>query len=247
MTTYFSKSYGAYAYNDMRDGLGKLKNTLGYRHRQSKSLSRDGAFAVNSLQDPRRLSFEGILTGAGNAQDAASLRAAADAFAAAHAAGQARPLSIDSDRYINAQVETFEDDFNGLSHQYTLTFWCFDPYWYAQVSTLQALTVGGSVIVTPTGAVKSLPVFTLIAGGAGGLVTVANAQDASFSFSPPAPGTFTLDCLQESLTDSNGIDQIAGFTGDFPALLAQANTLTVTTSGGAQISSVTCGWQDRWL
>lgn len=246
-TTYNAKSYGGYAYNDLRDGLGTLKNALGYRHRQSKSFSRAGAFAVDSLQDTRRLSFEGILTGAGGAQDAASLRAASDAFAAAHGAGPTRPLSIDSDRYINAQVETFDDQFEGLSHKYTLTFWCFDPYWYAMTSTLAALVVGGSVSVTPGGQVKSLPVFTITSSAAGGLVTVASAQDAAFSFVPPAAGVFTVDCLQESVTDASGIDQIAGFTGDFPALLPGANTLTVTTSGGALISSVTCGWQDRWL
>ena len=111
--TYFAKSFGSFAYNDVRDGLGLLDQQIGFRHRMSKAFSRDGAFADDSLHEPRRASFTGRLTGAAGAQDAASLRTAWDNFAAAHAPGPARPLQIDSDRYLNARVESLGDKFNG--------------------------------------------------------------------------------------------------------------------------------------
>ncbi len=255
MPTYFAKQFGAYVYDDLRDGLGQLKNVVGYRHRQSKAFSQDGAFALNSLHDPRRLSFEGVLTGANGAQDAASLRAALDLFLAAHQAGPAQQLAIDNDRYINAQVETFEDDFDGLSHHIALTFLCFDPFWYSTTTTTEALTVGGTTVITTGGTVYSLPVVTLVATAAGGIVTLANAQDATLTFSPPAAGTFTLDCLQETITDAGGTDQTAYFTGDLIRLIAgqlasggtATNSLTLTTAGGAALSSASISWADRWL
>lgn len=245
--TYFAKSFGAYVYDDLRDGLGDLKQQIGFRHRQSKSFNRDGAFALASLQDPRRLTMTGTLTGPNGAQDPASLRAALDAFAAAHAAGAPQPLQIDSDRYLNAQVETLDDEFDGLAHEISVGFICFDPFWYAMLPTALPLTVGGTTSVTPAGLVKCLPQISLTATAAGGLVTVASNRDATFTFAPPSAGTFTLDSLAEKITDGAGTDQTGQFTGDLITLLTEANQITVTASGGASLSGASITWRDRWL
>ena len=252
--TYNAKSFGGYAYDDLRDGLRSLEETLGHRHRMSKAFSRDGAFADDSLFDPRRLSFTGLLTAAGGAQDAASLRAAWETFCAAHAAGPARPLMLDSDRYLNARVESLAGTFNGLSREVTLSFLAFDPFWYSAVTSTVALTPGGSTTVTTGGTAYSWPVFTFVvtAAPAGGLLTLASAQDATLSFSPPAAGTFTVNCGQETITDSAGADQFASLIGDLPILVAgsglygASNSLTLTLSGGVTLSSAAAAWQDRW-
>lgn len=253
--TYFSKSFGSYLYDDLRDGLEMLEQDLGYRHRMTKAYSRDEAFADNSLHDPRRLRFTGLLTGAGGRQDAAALRLAWDGFAAAHSAGPVRRLQIDSDRYINARVEALSDKFDGLCHEFQLSFLCFDPFWYAPAMSQVALVPGGTAIITTGGTAYSWPLLTLVVTGApgGGSVTILNSQDTALSFAPPAPGTYTIDCGQETITDAAGADQFAFMSGDLPLLVAGAgpygapNSLTLTASGGAAVSGASVQWQDRWI
>jgi len=251
---YFAKSYGAYVYDDMRDGLESVDEEIGHRQRMTKAFARDGAFADDSLFDPRRVTFAGTLTGAAGAQDAASLRAAWDGFRAAHAAGPTRKLRIDSDRYLNARVETVTDKFDGLMHEMTLSFMAFDPFWYGDQQNSLPLTVNGNTIVSTAGTAYSWPVFSFVvsAAPAGGLITLANAQDTLFSFAPPAAGTYMVDCGSEAITDGSGADQFAYMTGDLPILVAgigiygAPNTLTLTATGGATLSSASVSWQDRW-
>ena len=200
------------------------------------------------------MSFTGRLTGAAGAQDAASLRTAWDNFAAAHAPGPARPLQIDSDRYLNARVESLGDKFNGLFHEVALAFIAFDPFWYALTSTTSALSTSAATAITTGGTAYSWPVFTLVvsAAPAGGLITITNSADASFAFAPPAADTYTVDCGQETIVNSAGTDMFAYMTGTLPVLVAGAgsygasNTLTVALTGGATLSGQSVSWQDRW-
>lgn len=252
--TYFAKSYGSYVYDDLRDGLEAVEQQIGYRHRMSKAFSRDGAFADDSVFDPRHLSFTGVLTGAAGAQDAASLRAAWLGFCAAHQPGPARKLMIDSDMYLNARVETLTDKLDGLMHELTLGFIAFDPFWYSMNAATLPLTLGGASAITTGGTAYSWPVFTftVYAAPAGGLVTLANSADTAFSFAPPAAGAFTVDCGAETITDAAGADQFGYMTGDLPVLVAGSgiygapNPLTLTTAGGCTLSAASVSWQDRW-
>ena len=251
MVTYLVKTYNGYAYGDT---LYELTEELGYRHRMTKAANRDGAFTDTSLHDPRRLSGTGELVGAPNAQgipaqDIASLRTAADAFKAAHQPGPPQKLMLDSDRYISAQVEHLSLKFDGLLYAVELSFLAYDPFWYSMAPTTVALAQNAATAITPGGMAKSLPIFTLVvsAAPAGSLITLANAQDVTLSYAPPAAGTYTIDCLQESITDQNGADQTAYMTGDFLALIAGANQITLTLSGGVTLSSQSVTWQDRWI
>jgi len=251
---YFAKSFGAYVYDDLRDGLESVDEEIGHRQRMTKAFARDGAFADDSLFDPRRVTFTGLLTGAAGKQDAAPLRAAWDGFRAAHAAGPTRRLQIDSDRYLDARVETISDKFDGLWHEMTVSFMAFDPFWYGNQQNTLPLTVNGNTVVSTLGTAYSWPVFSFVvsAAPAGSLLTLANAEDTLFSFAPPAAGTFAVDCGNESITDQAGADQFAYMSGDLPVLVAgngvygAPNTLTLTASGGAAISSASVSWQDRW-
>lgn len=251
MITYLVKTYNGYSYGDT---LYDVTEELGYRHRMTKAANRDGAFTDVSLHDPRRLSAAGELVGAPNAQgigaqDIASLRAAADAFKAAHQPGPPARLMLDSDRYLMAQVERLSLKFEGLSYEVNLSFLAYDPFWYSTQATTLPLTQNGATIITPAGTAKSLPLFTLAvsAAPAGSLITLASAQDASLSFAPPAAGTYILDCAQEIITDAAGSDQTSGMTGDFMALIAGANNLTLTLAGGAALSNQSVAWTDRWV
>lgn len=251
---YFAKSFGSYAYDDLRDGLGAIEQQIGHRQRMSKAFSRDGAFSDDSLFEPRRVTFTGLLTGAGGAQDAASLRAAWLGFAAAHAPGPARRLQIDSDQYLNARIETVTDTFNGLYHKLSVGFLAFDPFWYSVAVSSLPLTPGGTTALTTAGTAYSWPIFTFTvsAAPAGGLLTLSNGSDTSFSFFPPAAGTYTVNCGAETITDGAGTDQFGGMTGDLPILVAGSgiygtpNPLTLTTAGGCTLSAASASWQDRW-
>lgn len=251
MVTYLVKTYNGYSYGDT---LYELTEELGYRHRMTKAANRDGAFSDASLHDPRRVSGTGELVGAVNAQgipaqDIASLRAAADAFKAAHQPGPPAPLMLDSDRYLNAQVERLSLKLDGLLYAVELSFLAYDPFWYAVASTTMALAQNAATAVTPGGMAKSLPIFTLVVSAAptGSLITIANAQDVALTFAPPTAGTYTVDCLQERIVDQAGGDQTAYMTGDFLALIAGANQITLTLAGGVALSGQSVTWQDRWV
>lgn len=246
--TYLVKTYNGYSYGDS-GALAEITEELGYRHRMTKSANRDGAFTDASLHDPRRVSGSGTLTGAGGAQDIASLRLAWDKFKAAHQPGLPAPLFLDSDRFLNAQVEHLSFKFNGLFYDMSVSFLAYDPFWYAVAPQVLPMTQNAATVITPAGTATSLPVFTLAvsAAPAGSLVTLANAQDATLSFAPPAAGTFVIDCAQESVTDGSGVDQTAYLTGDFMQLVASANSLTLTLSGGVTLSSQSVTWTDRWV
>ncbi len=251
MTAYLVKTYNGYSYGDT---LYELTEEMGFRHRMTKSANRDGAFADTSLHDPRRVSGTGELVGAVNAQgiaaqDIASLRAAADAFKAAHQPGPPAKLMLDSDRYLNAQVEHLSLKFDGLSYLVDLSFLAYDPFWYSTQTTTQPLTQNAATVITPAGTAKSLPVFTLavMAAPPGGLITITNAQDVTLSFASPAAGTYTIDCAQEIITDAAGNDQTAGMTGDFLTLIAGANSVTLSLAGGAALSAQSVTWTDRWV
>ena len=251
---YFAKSFGSYAYDDLRDGLSSVEEQIGHRHRMTKAFSRDGAFADDSLFEPRRVTFQGLLTGPGGAQDAASLRAAWLAFKGAHQAGPARRLMIDNDQYLNARVETLSDTSSGLYHKTVVGFLAFDPFWYSVSTSTLPLTVGGTTAVTTGGTAYSWPIFsfTVSAAPAGALITLSNAADALVSLAPPAAGTYTVDCGAETITDGAGADQFGGMTGDLPILVAgsglygAANALTLTATGGCALSAASVSWQDRW-
>ena len=246
--TYLVKTYNGYSYGES-GALAEITEELGYRHRMTKSANRDGAYTDASLHDPRRVSGSGTLTGAGGAQDIASLRAAWDKFKAAHQPGLPAPLFLDSDRFLNAQVEHLSFKFNGLYYMVDVSFLAYDPFWYSIVPTTLPLTQNAATTITPAGTTTSLPVFTLAvsAAPAGSLVTLANAQDTSLSFAPPAAGTFVIDCAEECVTDGNGVDQTAYLTGDFMQLAPGANSLTLTLSGGVTLSGQSVTWTDRWV
>lgn len=243
--TYLALSYNGYGYGET---IEEITEELGYRHRMSKAANRDGAFAAPGLHDPRRLSASGVLVGAGRAQDAASLRAAWDAFKGAHQPGAAAPLRLDSDRYLNAQVEHLSFKFDGLSYQVQLSFLAYDPYWYAAQPTSAPLAQNAATTVTPAGTATSLPLFTFTVSSAppGSLLTLTNAQDVSLSFAPPAGGTYLIDCAAEAITDQNGTDQTAYMTGDFVSLVAGPNALTLSLSGGLALTAQSVTWTDRW-
>ena len=244
---YLINTYNGYSYGSSGT-LAKLTEELGYRHRMSKAANRDGAFADNSLHDPRRVTGSGTLTGANGAQDAASLRVAWDGFKAAHRPGAPAPLMVDSDRFLNAQVEHLAGEFNGLSYQLTFSFLAYDVFWYSTTPATAALAQNAVTVVTPQGTATSLPVFTLVvsAAPAGSLITITNAQDVSLSYAPPAAGTYTIDCAQEAIYDQSGADQTAYLTGDFLTLISGANSLTLTLAGGVTLSAQSVTWTDRW-
>ncbi len=245
MTVYLQKSYGGYVYSGSTD-YTDLEETIGYRQRISKSLQKDGAFSAGSLHDPRRVSLTGILQPAGGATDLADMRAARDAFAAAHAAGSARPLYIDSDRYLNAEVESLTlGKWNGLAYlPFDVTFLCFDVYFYSSASSLVSLTPNGTAAVATGGTATVLPIFTL-AVSSPGLITLTNGAGDACTIAPTAAGTFVLDSTQESLTLA-GADSMGLFSGVFLTLAAGTDQVTITPSGGAALSSATVGFQSRF-
>ena len=249
MITFFQKSYGGFPYAGGSD-FGTWEETIGYRQRISKAMQRDGAFSAGALHDPRRVSIKGILQPAGGALDQASFRSARDAFAAAHAAGAARPLQLDSDRYLNAEVEMLTiGEWNGLPNvPVVVSFLCYDVYWYSAAFSFATLPAGGGTTAVATGGTATaLPIFSfsVSAAPAGGLITLNNAAGDSCSFSPSAPGVYLLDAGQESLTLA-GADAMPSFSGVFPLLAAGSDQVTLTLAGGVTLSAATAGWQSRF-
>lgn len=245
-------SFGSYIYGTVSGlSIQQMTDDMAVRQRTAETPGRDGDYSADGLLSARRFTMSGIL----QASTADALDTAWLAFRAAHRPGAAKVLAVAADRYRIAKPDGITkvvlDSMSGTWLKWDVAFYCSDPFDYSPTeTTVTGLEAGGTV--TNDGSETTLPVLTLVVSddGPGGSITVANVSTSqSFVLTPSAPGTYEIDSGGtagfESITVSD-VDMSGEMTGDFLALAAGANLLTVTLADGATVSALSCVFRARW-
>jgi hypothetical protein len=250
--TYFKLQFGDYLYHDGANNFTSVSEGQPARLRQATRPATDGAYTAGGLLAARKLVVRGFVAATDPTDDSA-VRAAWDAFKAAHAPGPPRRLFIDDNRYINAEVDNVSDsEWEGLPQRtYEVAFFCADPYWYAaeegEASISSADLADGANTVTTAGTATSLPAISIDVSSftAGATVTVTDGDGNAATLTPTATGTYLVDSVAEDVTRS-GSSVIAEWSGVFLVLKAGDNAWTLTTTGTIALGDVSVAWQDRW-
>jgi hypothetical protein len=252
-TTYLVLSYNGYTYQTNADMPATVTEGVAARLRQAVSANMPGAYSAGGLVGVKKLSVHGILSAPDGTL--ATMRSLWDNFKAVHCPGLAAKLFVDTDRYINAEVESIADSqWNGLAYrEYEVSFSCADPFWYdwnpvscADNYQTQPLAVGSNSVI-PGGTAPALPVITLsIISYSGGSVTITDSGGAAFTVTPDAVGACVIDCMNEVVA-VNSSTNMSVFSGQFLSVPAVGTTWMIATSGTVAISSMSAQWQRRWV
>jgi hypothetical protein len=256
MTEFFSISFGAHNYNLATDWPATISEGQPVRSRQAARANIEGAYTAGGLLGVRKIVISGALA-CPLPYSAANMRAAWDAFKAAHAPGMPQILMIDNDRYIMAEVVSIaESKWNGLqSRPFEVEFDCADPYWYGATQNSQTLALGANSITTH-GTAPCLPIFYVnVAPGftTGASFSIADSFGNVTTVTPTIFGSYVAESTVENMTSIGFLDteystlgNMSVFSGQFTKLAAGASNIQVSTSGNITLSSISVSWQDRW-
>lgn len=247
-TSYFVKTYGG---QPLGNAVASFEESVAVRSQVASSVNRGGRYSAGTVFDALMLTLSGDILGSdvGDPNDPSTVRTAWDGLKAVLKPGPARQLLIDSDRYVNAEVSSDikSDRWTGVpARKWTATLTAYDdpPWWSVAVSTL-ALPAGATAVATQ-GSGSCAPVISVPVSAPGGSLNIADANGQTLTLTPDTAGTYVVDSVNEIVT-LNGVDKTGNVTGgDFLALLAGQNTLTLTATGGFAFSACSVRWQDRW-
>lgn len=242
--------FGGYAYP--KSTIVDVAREMMARSRFGDTPGRAGQYTAGGLLAPRPMRLTGHLI----PLPTDSLDTLTDALFAAHAPGAPKPLFLGrDDRFVFAEVTGFRQtnsDRYPVSCEWEAQFTASDPHIYGTANNTVTLTAGGTA--TTNGTAFSLPVWTIstTAATAGnvGTVTITNTTTGrSFTLSAPLGGTMIVDCRNQQVRDNaTGIDRTALFTsGTFWDFAPGANTITVSTTGGVAVQTLSAQWTDRWI
>lgn len=249
MAADFALAFGSLLYSDIPGlTLSGVTRPLSMRIRSADTPARDGGYTAGGKRAPARFSLRGTLT----ATDADDLRDRYDTLMAAHIRQGIAKFYRHSDRFRYAEFESegkAEDSAeDGFNYDLDISFFCADPYEYAETASTQTgLAAGGTV--TTAGEDYALPALTLVVGstGSGGTITIANTTTGeSVTLTPSATGTYIIDSYDETVTKGGADKRAEVGPGSFLRLAPGVNVLTVTEGGGATTTSLSATWRDRW-
>ena len=246
MAADFAITYGSFAYSSL-SGLTVegADEPLGVRLRQSATPGRDGAYSATSLLEPKRFTLKGILT----ASTATALRTAWRTFRAAHSASAPAKFYQHSDQYVWAQVAGIgKADIGGMAGawiRWEVEFFASDPLVYAETATATSSLASGGTM-TNSGDVATRPTFTLVVGTAGTITIENSTTGESMVLTVTTTGTYTIDCRAETVVKvSTSMPEV--FTGQFLRLSPGANTIAVSTAGGAVVTTLSASHRSAWV
>jgi phage-related protein len=248
MAADFDVSFDGYTYADVTGlTVRRLDDGMAVRSRMATPINHQGQFTAGGLLDARKFSLSGLLKGT----SADDLRQKWDAFRQAHRPRSPSKFYLHSDRYRWAEVAGIGKVEMGETAkawlEWSVEFVAADPYDYAETATSTTGLSGGGTVTT-AGDSTSLPIFTMVVSSIGtdGTITIGNSTTGeSFVLAPCATGTVTIDSRLQTVVRSS-VDVTHEMNGQFLTLAPGANTITVSTSGGASISSLSSSAADRW-
>lgn len=210
-----------------------------------------GRYSEGTLHDAVTITLDGILRpdSFGAQDDLGAMRAAMDAFKAAHGPGPLRRLYLADDRFARVSCLSVKfDKSKGLTARgYTVTLVCpDDPPWRDLAVQTQPLATAGGTALTVGGNDSTKPQITLTFAAGGGLVTITDPTGAFSSLAPTQAGAYVLDSGAETVTGPDGSDQTGVWDGQFLKMDPGQFTLAVAATNGAQLSSASVSWQNRW-
>jgi len=251
MTTMFAKTLGPYAFKSQ---IATVEEELTIREQTVTIAGKGGRFVGDSLFDGLILTLTGMvlatdIPGGNPDDDGTSIRAAYDLVKGALMRSGVLPLSIDSDRYANVRLggSVKASAWGGLpDKEYSVILVSReDPPWFSETATaLGPFNGSGAVPTVGNGPADPAITLNVTAAPPGGLLTVADTTGQRFTIAPTQAGPYIVDSYLETVT-AGGADRMATFDGDFLRLLAGANNLTLTASGGAA-ATWSIAWKDRW-
>jgi hypothetical protein len=206
--------------------------------------SRPGGYPGSQFAAERKISLSGTLTAASYA----ALDAAWSDLVAAHDVTAPAPLLIRDGWYYLATCESIADSERDVtSIQYDATYVCADPFAFSATLSTPSLATTGGTITAVAGNKNALPTLTLTvsAAPASSFVTVTNTTTGEqFVLTPDVTGAFVIDSLAETVKVGS-TDKMSCFQGRFLSLRPGSNTLTITASNGATLSSATISYRAR--
>lgn len=208
MAELFVKKYGDLNYENNRgDNLSAVVVPLTGRQRVSKPANRAGGRSIGSLLDSRSITAKGMWVS--EEDDPLLARSEWDQFVAAHAPGVPKPLQFDDDRYILAEVASFNpEEWKGLPwRDYSVDFICHNPYFieYDEQEYVPVFVNGdssGSFLNTGTAPMPITLELTFAFVPSGGYTSFV-FNDVELIFTPPYADTFTFDFEEHTIADTN--------------------------------------------
>lgn len=245
MAVDFAIQFGSYVYATEGVTVEKVSDPLAVRTRMAATPGRSGAYSAGGLLDTRKFTLEGLIAAA----DRDDLRDAWDGFRAAHLPGAPAAFYLSSDRYRLAEVVGIgKAEWDGMAGAYlrlSVEFAATEPYDYAATATsTTGLASGGTV--TAAGEVATRRVTWTLVVGTAGTITIENTTTGEqMVLTVATTGTYVVDVAAETVTKS-GVDMGDTFAGAFAGLAVGANTIAVSTSGGAVVTTLSCSHRDAW-
>ncbi len=216
----------------------------------------DGAVTLPPKRGPGRISIAGGFHQ--HEAGATDLQSTVDALIAALESGPAN-LQLDSNRYWrmaqkNQTILSYDPTMYGDLVTGEIEFDLPDPFQYAIAASSDTWGGFGSganshTLTSGTGTAYALPAIGLTFGAAAATnLSFANSTSGeSFTLIGTPTGTqITIDCLNKTVTDQAGVDNMFLFDGQFPRLLVGANALVLTLNSGQAPTQVRTSWNARW-
>lgn len=234
--------------------LRRIGRPLIARLRTADTPGMNRGYSAGGLLSPATFSIEGIIKGT----SATNYRDRTDTFLAAHApgrtdtAGNLRKFYPHSDRFRYAEVRAVNKLDDESTHRFwgdfDVEFYSADPLLYAETATSTSSLAAGGTITNSGQAATRHVTLTLAVGsiGTNGTIILTNTTTGEvMTITPDATGTFTIDCYAETVSRSSAY-RPATFSGEWISLNPGANTLTVSTTGSASVSSLSCSHRNAW-
>lgn len=155
------------------------------------------------------------------------------------------------DKYIMAILDSTDLDKNNKYGIITASFYCPDPYWYAINDDIITGT-SGEKKYTRKGTVESFPIIEITGTSNGGKIAIkTDNQSMTFSGTLKSGEKLIIDSILLTAyienSDGNRESAIPYLNNvDFPVCYVGSNTINITGSDGASVSSYKLYCNTRW-
>lgn len=227
----------------------------GARIGSASTPARHGEYAGKRYLAARQVKISGVLIGA----DYSDLQNKWSQFCAAHNLMSPAPLFCGlEDRFLYAVAESLNDTSRGVDAiEWDATYVAHDPHFYSVSEQNISVSNPTSFAVSTNGNANALPriTFNISAAPAGSTISLSNTTTGETCILRPTTATpIIIDSRLETVTSGAILfvaDQMGVFSGRFlslkggPLFTDKTSSLTLSTTGGAAVSSLLINFRDR--